>query len=155
MATRSRSTKKPADAPEFKTYLLTMEDGKRKKVTVPASWKVTFGPLVPGGKDTNYNSRGALSLRFWEGKDLQRAVFTGVASFRDQSIGIEEEIIRSEEQVFTKEVDGEERNFVAQAVVREWQNPDAPRAAMKQNLLHAPNERAIFADCDGGPDAVR
>lgn len=107
-------------------YLLQMEDGSQKKVTVPGDWKVTFGPLTPGQKGEP--SHGAKALRFWTGKDRQRAVFTGVASFRDMSIPVEEKITKTQAETYYKG-EGDNRKAVnVEVAASEWVNPDEPRA---------------------------
>lgn len=113
------------------TYLLEMDDGGKKKVTVPANWKVTFGALVPGSKDGRYNGGGGIALRFYEGSDKgkQHAVFVGVKSFRNlDNIGILEEIVETKREVMHRQGDDSGEQFVAEASVKTWVNPDAPKA---------------------------
>lgn len=57
------------------------------KVTVPASWKVTFSAFMPGhgGGPRDLGP----SLRIYEGRDKQRACFTNVVAFRDLSMPME------------------------------------------------------------------
>lgn len=122
----------PAAIPQT-TYLLEMKDGSRKKLTVPSSWKLSFGPLVPGSKDGNYNSSGALVLRIWEGsKDNQRAVITGVTAFRDMSLPVMDEITQVHEEVLAKQTDQGEKQFIVRGEVKEWVNPDEPRPLNKE-----------------------
>lgn len=110
------------------TYLLIMGDGTKRKFTCPTRYKLTFGPLVPGSKDTTYNSREALVLRVYDGPN-QKAVFTSVASFRDTSLQFEEEIVQSKAETFqAKDENGNERQVVVEGAIRRWINPDAPKA---------------------------
>src|SRR5580765_5304474 len=82
------------------TYLLIMKDGTKQKITCPTKWTLTFGPLCPGTKDNNgYN---ATSLRIRDGQH-QKAVFTGVESFRDMSMSIETEIVKTQQETFYKD----------------------------------------------------
>ena len=111
--------------------LLTMQDGTQKKLTIPDDWKVTFGALVPGQKE----SAGKIGLRLWsgtKGKEIQHAVFTDVSCFRDMSIGIEEQIEEKRQETFRREgaEEGDEA-MVAEVKVKRWVNPDAP-AAVKE-----------------------
>lgn len=107
------------------TYLLIMKDGSKQKITCPTKWSITFGPLCPGTKD--FNGSSATSLRFRDGSH-QKAVFTGVESFRDMSIGIEEEINKTQQETFYKhDENGEEKQVIVEGTVKEWINPDAPR----------------------------
>lgn len=115
-----------------RTYILNMRDGTKQKITVPKNWKLTFGPLVPGSKDGNVNSRDALVLRIYEGnKDNQRAVFTDVASWRDTNdLQIEVEKVDTQQKGVRVNVEGEgEKIIQANMEVRQWVNPDEPRKA--------------------------
>lgn len=69
----------------MRTYQIEFTDGSAPvRVVIPASFKVTFGAIVPGrpGAATS----GPLGVRIWEGAEKQRAVYANVASFRDLSI---------------------------------------------------------------------
>ena len=108
----------------MKTYVLDMKSGGQRKVTVPAAWKVTFGPLVPGTRDGNGNSN--LCLRFYESANQQRAVFANVVAFRDESIQILEKVTRKQAQTVYRDAPGGRKSFVVEAHASSWQNPDAP-----------------------------
>lgn len=115
-----------------RTYVLNMKDGTKQKVTIPGNWKLTFGPLVPGSKDGNMNGAGALVLRIYEGsKENQRAVFTGVESWRDTAeLEIEVEQVQTKAQAAFVDIPGEGRKeVVANMEVRQWVDPDKPLAA--------------------------
>lgn len=77
--------------PETRTYEIVTTRGKQR-VTVPESYKITFGAVVPGSKANGYG--GGWGLRIWETADKQRAVFSDVISFRDLSIPIEVAAVR-------------------------------------------------------------
>lgn len=110
---------------EKTTFLLTMKDGTLKKVTVPSDWKVTFGPLCPGSKGET-NGYGSTSLRFYTGKDKQKAVFTQVESFRDMDIEIEERVTTTRKETYIKQGDDQGEAVVVDHNVHEWINPDSP-----------------------------
>lgn len=120
------------DAVEKTTYLLEMKDGQKKKVTVPTSWKVTFGPVAPGSKEAGYNGHSGLCLRFYEGADAgkgkQHAVFVGVESFRDTSIEILEEVVETKRETLVRQGDESGEALVVEATAKTWVNPDAPRS---------------------------
>jgi hypothetical protein len=83
---------KIASEEKMKTYEVETVDGGKRRITIPASWKVTFGPLIPGVQQDRYgrNRRYPIALRIYESKEQQRAIFTDVASFRDTSIVVED-----------------------------------------------------------------
>jgi len=106
---------------DLTTYIITKRDDTRLKITVPTSWKVTFGLFAPGSQSNG----GKSALRFYEGsKENQRAVFMDVESFRDASITIEEEISKTQDEMLSKETPEGLKHFVVSATVKEWRNPD-------------------------------
>lgn len=132
-------------------YLLEMKDGTRKKVTVPATWKVTFGPVCPGSKDGRLNSQGGLALRFYEGADAgkgkQHAVFMDVESFRDTSIDIMEEVVESKQETVMRQGEHGGESFIVEAKAKTWRNPDAPHAepsAFSPAGQHGPGQRLLI-----------
>ena len=114
--------------PKMKIYILELKNGKLRRIHIPADWKVTFGPLIPGGRD----GHGTLALRFYEGKEHQRAIFTDVKSFRDSSIQIEERQIKVESQRVRKDTEAGAKDFVVEARSSEWVNPDDDMAAPQE-----------------------
>lgn len=113
-------------ANEKKTYLIEKEDGTRMKITVPADWKVTFGPAAKG---TNHAPSGRqfkmpLALRFYESETKQRAIFTDVVSFRDLSIPVEVEKTDVQEKDGFTEVDGVRQRTTFQVKTKKWTDPD-------------------------------
>jgi hypothetical protein len=132
----SNKTTKPAShQTDMTTYLLLMNDGTRQKITCPTEWTVTFGPLMPGSQNKDYNSHKSIALRVRDGQ-RQKAVFTNVESFRDMSMAIEAEVSKTKEETFFREEDGEKKQVIVQGSIKEWVNPDAPgvREAPKSEM---------------------
>lgn len=109
---------------QMKTYLIEHDDGTRRKITVPASWKVTFGPAVAGKQKGSEHFKMPMALRFYESKEQQRAIFTDVVSFRDTSIDIQEERVSTQEKEGFIECDGVRKSTTFKAETKEWVNPD-------------------------------
>lgn len=128
------SKKQPKEDIEMKTYILDLRGDGQRRITVPASWKVTFGPIVPGAR-ADRRDVGTLALRFYEGKDQQRAIFTDVRSFRDSSIKLEEKITKIQEKVLHAETDDGVKNYVVQAKESSWRNADLDDIDDKQKRL--------------------
>lgn len=127
-----------------KTLLCKLKDGTQRKLTIPKEYKVTFGTLIPGGKNPVDPERG-LALRIYSGsgKDQQHAVFTDVVSFRDTSLGILEEKIEVQEKMAYVEVEGEGRQAMnVEAKVRSWHNPDEPNQKPRPAFTKLPLARA-------------
>ena len=112
------------DKPETKTYLMELKGGKLRRVTVPAAWKVTFGPLVPS--EIRHGDVRTFALRFYESKEQQRAVFTDVIAFRDISLPVEERVSKIKQKMVHKDAPNGRREMMVEARITEWRNPDAP-----------------------------
>ena len=74
---------------EKRTYEIVTHDGTYR-IEIPEDWKITFGPVaIGGGKRQSYGfDGGSMALRIYESEVRQRAIFTGVESFRDLSIPV-------------------------------------------------------------------
>lgn len=111
------------------TYILKMKDGTRQKITVPDTWKVTFGPIVPGKPNAQYSGT-ATALRFYEGNPKtgkQHACFVDVESFRSNALGVLEEKVETKRETVVRQGDESGEQMVVEASVKEWVNPDAPK----------------------------
>lgn len=117
-----------------KTYIIKLRKGDRR-LTVPARYKITFGPLVPGTKDQG----GHAALRIYDGSQ-QLACMTDVVAFRDASIKLEEKVVKTKRQVVEKDNGNLRRGTVIEARVEAWIDPDEPKE-------HE-------ADNDGKPDLI-
>lgn len=115
----------------MKTYILELNNGNLRKVTVPADWTLTFGPTIPfAGKGAVSVGNGGTALRFYEGKgkDAARAAFTDVRAFRDASIVIEERRTEVQRKVMEQEGPGGMHNVEVEARITQWVNPDDEKA---------------------------
>lgn len=117
-------TKKPST--ETKTFILELKDGNVRKLTIPASYKLTFGQLVPHTlRDTNGRT-SQVALRIYEGsKENLRAVMTDVVAIRDASIEVTERRTTIQRQAAQKQTAHGMKDVVVEARVTEWINPDA------------------------------
>lgn len=137
---------KPSE-PAMKTYVLEKTNGQKSRVTVPAAWKLTFGPIWIPAKGNSHELKYA--LRFYEGnKENQRAVFSDVKSFRDTSIQIEEQVTKTRAETYYKDTRNGRKAVQAEAKVTEWANPDAPDESEPEDefltLEHNQEDKAIF-----------
>lgn len=91
MASKKASVDEPT---RLVHYLVTLVDGQRYRLSIPAAWKVTFGPIWIPRQDRPQVYGGAKQdyvLRVYEAQDKQRAVIQDVLELRDLSIGWVEE----------------------------------------------------------------
>ena len=86
-----------------RTYEIITNDGTYR-IDIPDDWKVTFGPVaIGGGKRGGYDiGGGSMALRLYESEVRQRAIFTGVKSFRDLSIPVKKLVRTVKEQSESK-----------------------------------------------------
>jgi hypothetical protein len=114
---------KTTDPAEPQTQYLIERGTEKLKITVPSSWKVTFGPIVPGKSD-NRRGYGAYEapncLRFYESNDKQRAIFTGVTGFRDLSIKVEKMIVEIAKVSESKKTNNKENSSASVEYDEKW-----------------------------------
>ena len=127
---------------EKRTLLIKHDNGDETQIEIDASWKVTLGPLVVGGKEPG--KRIPIALRVYETETLQRAVFTDVTWFRDMSIPIKVKRTSINEKDGFVECDGIRKRTTFQATTTEWINPDT--GVQSENLLKMPEDSEIFGD---------
>lgn len=121
------SSKKSVTSEEkTKTYIMDLNNGTVRKVTVPANWKLTFGPTIPySGKGSTSIHGGGTALRFYEGnKENLRAAFTDVRAFRDADMPVQERRTQIQKKTIQKDAHGGTKNVEVEARITEWVNPD-------------------------------
>lgn len=122
---------------ETKTYILELAPNgygpaiQRKKVTVPASWKITYGPAAQGA---HLGGQNPFVLRFYEGqKEHMRALFHNVLAFRDVTIKVEEEVERVQAETLLRNTPSGSKNVVVEGRMREWRDADSPDRGFQQD----------------------
>lgn len=126
-------SKKPNE--EKKTYILTLREGGLRKLTIPATWKLTYGSLAPYQKATGYDDRSkTFALRVYEGSEKNlRAVFNDVVAIRDASIEISEKRTSVKRQMVQKATANGARDVQVEARISEWVNPDSEESDSVDN----------------------
>jgi hypothetical protein len=123
---KKKVEKKSAEV-EMKTYIMDLFDGRQRRLTVPANWKVTFGPLIRASNDMKRGGvGGTLALRFYESESKQRAIFTDVACFRDASLVVEEKVTKTKKQTLYKDSRGKKKAMQVEGRITQWVDPDEP-----------------------------
>lgn len=108
-----------------KTFILGLKGGHIRKITIPSSWKMTFGSTVPY-QGRGHQAEGGVALRLYEGnKENLRAVMTDVVSVRDASIEMMERRTSTQRKSAQKQTPQGMKDVVVEARVTEWINPDA------------------------------
>lgn len=111
-----------------RTIVMTLSgrfgESKKRKVTIPKNYDLTFGPFVPGGGKVD----GTKALRIYNERDQVMACFTDVDSFFEESLDISKLVIKEEEQILRKETEHGAKNVAVKATVEEW----VPEDALKQ-----------------------
>lgn len=121
----------------FRTLEITRPAGDIR-ITIPADWKITFGPVAPGSK-----VGGAMALRLWESETKQRACYVNVESFRDVSIVASVRAIRrygtQDWYADDKRYSGKAAELVERAWVPEDQITPGSLYISREELLAAEN----------------
>ncbi len=137
-------SKKPQTPKGKKTYILELRNGNTRKITIPSSWKMTFGNVVPFNSRGMGGGEGKVALRLYEGnKENLRAVMTDVTAIRDSDIEIVERRTSVQRKTAQKETQKGMKDVVIEARMTEWVNPDAEDdGEMPQEFLrlNAPTE---------------
>lgn len=113
--------------PETKILLMDCQGGKKRRVTVPNAYKVTFGPIIPNER----GNHGGNALRIYESKERQVAVFTDVIAFREEALKVEELVTKTESRRMGKNAPGADRDAVMEVKITEWRDPDNPEKYQK------------------------
>lgn len=99
---------------DMTTYEIVTSREGTFRLTVPSTFKVTYGMLHPGTKG-GYGDGGNV-LRIYEAETKQRAIFQGVTSFRDLSLKLERKVSATDEKS-KQSNDGKGNIKAARAVV--------------------------------------
>jgi hypothetical protein len=127
---------------ETKTFILELKSGNVRRITIPATWKMTFGQLVPHTLRETHGATSQVALRLYEGtKDNLRAVMTDVVAIRDASMVISERRTTIQRKAAQKHTAHGNKDVVVEARITEWVNPDADEEATEPNeFLKLTNE---------------
>lgn len=114
-----------------RTLLVTRDTGKEFRVTIPDDAKVTFGPWSPptaASKGYNDAKSMAGTLRIYKGSGVKTenilAVFSGVATFRDEELDYEEKVTIEEGATIWKSDKNGYRKEEKVNRQHQWINPD-------------------------------
>lgn len=137
----SRKTAKPAA--EQKTLLMLCAGGTKRKVTIPADYKITFGSIASKPDQlSRYDGARGWCLRIYDGT-MVKAVFTDVISFREESIAVQVQVTRTESKRMDRSTPSGKRSGVAEMRYTEWAEADAVTHEGDQRFLEAENPTRI------------
>jgi len=125
-------------AAKNKTYILELKNGNTRKITIPHTWKMTFGNVVPYQGKGSHSGEFRVALRLYEGnKENLRAVMTDVVAIRDSAIQIVEKRTEVKRQASQRQTTQGMKDVVIEARVTEWVNPDQeePASAIPQEFM--------------------
>ncbi len=132
------------------TYICGLKNGRMRKVTVPAHWKVTYGPVVPA--TPRGGDHGGCALRFYEGtkpNEKQRAMFRDVEWFRESSIKVLEKTRREKSQTVRHKDKAGDRDVIMRGIIEDWEDPDNPTTEEEVNEFLSQKMQVIdFAEPD-------
>lgn len=128
-----------------RTYEVVTKDGAFR-IDVPAGSRITFGPVVSVAGKPSYGD-GGMSLRIWEGKELQRALFLNVLSFRDCSMPMKVRAVRMFGADDWVKDDGQWTGKKADLVEKGWVDSDL---ITEQVIVEVPAENSARWDLSSG-----
>lgn len=109
-----------------KTLVLEMTKGAERRLTIPADWAVTFGPVAIGAK-YHHADGSANVLRLYEDASRKKlkAVFKDVRSFFEEGIEIVERKVETKQKTYQKmnEATGKMEAYQAKVERKTWVNP--------------------------------
>lgn len=131
---------------ELRSFILELTNGNLRRIKIPADWKVTYGAVCPprkGNSKSGYavetHAGWTHALRVYEGTH-QRAIYTDVVSFRDESIPMEERVTQVKQQVLRKQTPAGMKDVVVEGRVTEWRDPMAPMGDDDKKFLERLND---------------
>ena len=111
-----------------KTLILEMSKGAERRLTIPADWTITFGPVAIGAKYSS-NDGSANVLRLYEdvGRKHLKAVFKDVRAFFEEGIQIVERKTETKQKTYQQmnEKTGKMEAYQASVKRKTWVNPYA------------------------------
>lgn len=143
-----------------KTLILEMHKGAERRITIPAHWAITFGPVAIGAKYSSSDG-SANVLRLYEdvGRKHLKAVFKDVRAFFEEGIEIVERKTETKKKTYNQmnEKTGKMEAYQAEVKRKTWVNPYAEDeeddADEFNNFEAAPTAlRVSFAAASDGGD---
>ena len=132
---------------DMRTLEIVMTSG-RERVRVPATWRITYGPVIGAAGKSSY---GGNVLRIWEGRDHQRGLWNDVVSFRDVSI---ERLVAAVRRFGTEDWYRDDGSFdhpaITQLVEHGWQ-PEESLVTGRPDWLDQPDKESKPSDKDDYP----
>lgn len=133
-----------------KTYIMRLTNGEVRKVTVPETWRVTFGATIPYAKGDQYGRTAALekgySVRIYSDakKTNLEAVFGDVRDFRKADIAVEERVTERQSKTIYEDVPGQGRKgYEVEACVSRWCDPLQEQTPETGNKFLVETQKAV------------
>jgi hypothetical protein len=113
---------------DTKTLVLEMSKGPERRLTIPADWVITFGPVAIGQKYSPHDG-SANVLRLYEdaSKKQLKAVFKDVRAFFEEGIQIVERRTATKKKTYNQfnEQTGKMEAYQAEVKRKTWVDPYA------------------------------
>ena len=121
-------TKKKQATVETKTLIIDMSRGEDRRITIPADWTITFGPVAIGAKfSSSDGSSNVLRLYSDVGRKHLKAVFKDVRSFFEEGIEIVERRTETKNKTYNQinPTTGKSEAYQATVKRKTWVDPYA------------------------------
>jgi len=112
-----------------RTLFVEVKEGLRK-ITIPADWTISFGPLAVGLKSNGMESPNVLRIYADKKRADLVAVYRDVISVSDERVIVSQKKTTKKQKVFHKRGGNGEQSFAAEIRKTSWTNPyaDEPEA---------------------------
>lgn len=121
-------TKKKQATVETKTLIIDMSRGEDRRITIPADWTITFGPVAIGAKfSSSDGSSNVLRLYSDVGRKHLKAVFKDVRAFFEEGIEIVERRTETKNKTYNQinPTSGKSEAYQATVKRKTWVDPYA------------------------------
>lgn len=113
-----------------RTLYAEIHGGNMRKITIPVSWVITFGPIGVGQRRDGSESPNVLRIYSDARRTDLVAVYRDIKTVSDERVIVTERTTKKKQKVFNKAGPKGNQSFAAEARKTEWVNPfaDEPEA---------------------------
>lgn len=108
-----------------RTLYAELNGGNMRKITIPASWVITFGPIAVGVGRNGQESPNVLRIYSDAKRSDLVAVYRDIKAVSDERVMVTEKTTRSKKKVFNKAGPKGDQSFAAEVRSTKWVNPFA------------------------------
>lgn len=108
-----------------RTLYAELNGGNMRKITIPSSWVITFGPIGVGVARNGQDSPNVLRIYSDAKRSDLVAVYRDIKAVSDERVIVTEKTTRKKKKVFNKAGPKGDQSFAAEVRSTKWVNPFA------------------------------